>query len=61
MDMQEIFVAQLAERYRSTNFECLGKDDIPLDEPTQFGFEFEPKGTIRFTFLTGVSILFKSC
>lgn len=58
MDMETIFLGQILERYRSANFDCLfGQENIPFDEPTQFDFDFEPKGTINFTFMTGVSIV----
>lgn len=57
LEMMEImFVNQFLEKAKSANFECLfGQENIPFDEPTTFGLDFVPKGTIKFLFITGVS------
>lgn len=55
-ELEALFVSSLFERFKSPNFECLyGKENFPFEEPTTFDYEFEPKGTLKFIFVTAVS------
>lgn len=55
-EMENFFVGGVMEKSKSANFECLfQKENIPFEEPTSFGADFEPRGTFRFIFITGVN------
>lgn len=58
MAMQEFFVRNMVNKFRSPNFDCfIGYDELPLEEPTNFGYDFEAKGEIKFMFLTAASFV----
>lgn len=55
VEMKKLLIAGVLEESKSANFECLFQENIPFDEPTSFDGDYEPKNTLKFTFLTGDS------
>ena len=39
---------------KDVNVECLGADQVQDGIPLSFGFEYEPKGNVTFTYTEGV-------